>query len=123
MTKKPVLVYDGDCPFCIFWIQRWRKLSKGRVDYLPFQKIKLEESEVTLQQFQSSIWFFSVRSNYYPAARALLLTIEHYQLGKLFLWLMNNIPGMTKLFDWVYYFIARHRSFFWWFTKFVFRVD
>ncbi|HIN20196.1 MAG TPA: DUF393 domain-containing protein [Candidatus Marinimicrobia bacterium] len=123
MTKKSVLVYDGDCPFCIFWIQRWRKLSKGRVDYLPFQKIKLEESEVTLQQFQSSIWFFSVRGNYYPAARALLLTIEHYQLGKLFLWLMNNIPGMTKLFDWIYYFIARHRSFFWWFTKFVFRVD
>lgn len=34
---KPILIYDGDCDFCGCWIERWKKVSIGAVDYEPYQ--------------------------------------------------------------------------------------
>ena len=122
MVNKPVLVYDGDCAFCTFWIQRWQKLAGYRIQFRPFQDMEVDYSEVSEQQFKSSIWFFSTRGNYYSAARALLMTVDHRHFGKTLLWLMNNIPGVNKLFDGIYYFMSHHRGFFWRLTKLMFRI-
>ena len=34
----PVLLYDGDCGFCRRWIERWRRRTGGRVEYVAFQE-------------------------------------------------------------------------------------
>ena len=34
---KPILVFDGECGFCRFWIDRWRCRTADRLEYLPFQ--------------------------------------------------------------------------------------
>jgi len=38
-ADRPVLVFDGDCGFCRFWIERWRGATGGKVDYEPYQKV------------------------------------------------------------------------------------
>ncbi len=35
---KPLLLFDGDCNFCRFWIRRWQTITGDRIDYLPFQE-------------------------------------------------------------------------------------
>src|SRR6266851_3603107 len=34
---KPLVIYDGECAFCCFWIRRWQQVTGERVDYAPFQ--------------------------------------------------------------------------------------
>ena len=34
---KPLMVYDGDCRFCVLWIKRWQQASGESVDYVPLQ--------------------------------------------------------------------------------------
>lgn len=33
--SKPALVFDGDCGFCRLWIERWRRATGDRVEYVP----------------------------------------------------------------------------------------
>jgi predicted DCC family thiol-disulfide oxidoreductase YuxK len=30
---EPLLIYDGDCRFCIYWARYWERLTGHRVTY------------------------------------------------------------------------------------------
>lgn len=54
MSSKPLLLYDGDCTFCIHWVNRWRTLTDDAVRYEPYQERprtgtagKLKDSELS----------------------------------------------------------------------------
>ncbi|HMD36543.1 MAG TPA: DCC1-like thiol-disulfide oxidoreductase family protein, partial [Vicinamibacterales bacterium] len=34
---KPILVFDGACGFCRFWIERWRCRTGDRLEFQPYQ--------------------------------------------------------------------------------------
>ena len=36
-SEKPLLLYDGECWFCLRWIRRWEQRLDGKVDVAPFQ--------------------------------------------------------------------------------------
>ena len=36
---KPLLIFDGDCHFCRRWIERWREITAGAVEYAPSQEV------------------------------------------------------------------------------------
>jgi hypothetical protein len=35
---KALLIWDGDCDFCRLWIERWREMTAGKVDYTTYQE-------------------------------------------------------------------------------------
>ena len=35
--KPAALLYDGQCGICSEWVDYWRQLTGGRVEYLPYQ--------------------------------------------------------------------------------------
>ena len=39
VSRKPLLIYDGDCAFCMFWLRYWRRLTGDRVNYAPYQEV------------------------------------------------------------------------------------
>jgi predicted DCC family thiol-disulfide oxidoreductase YuxK len=43
----PLLIYDGDCGFCVYWARYWRKLTGDRVDYRPYQQVAAQYPEIT----------------------------------------------------------------------------
>jgi hypothetical protein len=42
---KPLLVYDGDCAFCIFWVRYWQKLTADAVNYRAYQDVAAHHPE------------------------------------------------------------------------------
>lgn len=36
--RKPVLLFDGDCGFCRLWVGRWKALTAGAVEFIPYQE-------------------------------------------------------------------------------------
>ena len=54
---KPLMIYDGDCGFCGRWIQRWKRTTADRVEYLPFQdpSIAARFPELPREAFERSV--------------------------------------------------------------------
>ena len=36
---RSVLIYDGECNFCVRWVGRLKHMTKDRVEYLPSQEV------------------------------------------------------------------------------------
>ena len=37
---RPLLVFDGECPFCRAWVDYWKRLTGDRIDYAPYQEVR-----------------------------------------------------------------------------------
>ena len=35
----PLLIYDGDCDFCAWWVRYWQQLTGPAVRYAPYQEV------------------------------------------------------------------------------------
>jgi len=48
---KPLLIWDGECAFCRLWIERWREITAGKVDYAPYQEVADRFPEISREEF------------------------------------------------------------------------
>src|SRR5262249_43215480 len=111
---KPLLVYDGDCRFCAFWIRRWRRTTSDLVDYAPFQDLLLASRfpELTREQCESAVQLIEPDGQIYSGAEAALRALakaSHHD------WLLQHYydwPSFAKIAEFGYAFVARHRRFF-----------
>ena len=56
-AERPLMVFDGDCGFCRYWIGRWRDATGGRVDYEPYQKVAAGYPEIPQGAFEKAVQF------------------------------------------------------------------
>src|SRR6266581_3176776 len=52
---KPLMIWDGECHFCRRWIERWREITAGEVEYAPYHEIAVRFPEIPREQFQHSV--------------------------------------------------------------------
>src|SRR5262245_14319654 len=119
---RPVMLFDGDCGFCRFWIERWRAKTRGRVDYAPAQQEAARFPQVTEEQWRRAVQLVMPDGAVYEGAeavfRALACVPEHR-------WALSvyRLPGVRQASDGFYEFVARHRDFFSTLTKFAWGRD
>ena len=41
---KPLMIFDGDCRFCVFWIRRWQRATGEAVEYLRWMKNQIYQN-------------------------------------------------------------------------------
>ena len=113
---RPVLIYDGDCSFCIAWVGFWRSLTGDTLEYLPFQQASERFPDVPLEDCRKAVQFIT-REGRFPGAEGVcrfLAGVPGY--GWLF-WCYRFVPGFAALASLTYRFIANHRSPAWRFTR------
>ena len=106
--SKPLLIYDGDCEFCRYWIFRWQHVTKDRIDYAPYQQVATEFPEIPLSAFQTSVKLILENGEVFSGSEAVLRALNN----RLLLWCYYSLPGYAPLSEAVYRFVARHRPFF-----------
>ena len=117
--EKPLLIYDGDCGFCKYWVDRWKKTTGEKIQYESYQEIISEIEEVTREQAKRSVWLI-LDDKVLSAAEA-VVTAYGITGNTKWLWIYNNIPLADKIFELTYKLIANHRSFFFKLTKIFFK--
>ncbi len=108
---KPMLVWDGTCGFCKYWITRWHKITGQEVDYAPYQKVGNAFPQVDTSQFQEAVHLFEADGVVLRGAAAVTKTLT-YGRGKwtfLHTWYQGN-PLFRGMCDHLYTWIARHRN-------------
>jgi predicted DCC family thiol-disulfide oxidoreductase YuxK len=108
--ERPLLVYDADCGFCVYWARYWQKLTGDAVNYQPYQEVAPQHPQISLADFQRGVQYIAPDGRHASAAEASLLTLSHARGKGFWLTLYKKLPGFAALAEWMYAFIAAHRS-------------
>ncbi len=111
MGPRPVMVFDGDCGFCRYWVERFRALTGDRVVYRPFQDAAADFPAIPREAFEEAVQFVEPGGRVTSGADAVSRALEYTRgmprlLGRAYL----AVPGGRPLARFVYRWVARNRS-------------
>jgi lipase maturation factor 1 len=104
------MIWDGECHFCKRWIERWREVTAGKVDYATYQEAAARFPEIPVEQFQRAVAFIEPDGGAFFAAEAVYRSLRYRSSRKWLAWSYDHIPGFAGISETAYKFIARHRS-------------
>ncbi len=108
--QSPLLIYDGDCGFCIYWARYWQRLTGHLVTYAPYQEVAAQYPEIPLADFQRAVQYVAPDGKLASGAEASFLALSHASGKGFWLALYRHVPGFAPIADRVYAFVAAHRS-------------
>ncbi len=80
--SKPLLIFDGDCHFCRRWVERWREMTAGAVEYAPFQEVASRFPEIPREAFENAVHFIERDGRVYRAAEAVFRSLGTTRGGR-----------------------------------------
>jgi len=110
MRRQPLVIYDGDCGFCIYWARYWQKLTGHRVTYAPYQEVAAQFPEIPVSAFQRAVQYVAPDGKIASGAEASFLTLSHASGKGFWLTLYRHLPGFAAITELAYASIASHRS-------------
>src|SRR5438045_9475481 len=82
LPPKPLMIFDGDCHFCRRWIERWRELTRGAVEYAPFQEVAESFPEISRKDFEEALHFIDNDGKVYRGAEAVFRSLGSIRSGR-----------------------------------------
>ena len=107
---RPLMIWDGECHFCRRWIERWREMTAGDVDYATYQEAADRFPEIPLEVFKRAIIFIEPDGETFFAAQAVYRSLACRFSRKWLAWSYDRMPGFAAISEIGYSFIARHRK-------------
>jgi predicted DCC family thiol-disulfide oxidoreductase YuxK len=109
--SKPLLVWDGECHFCRRWIERWREITHGEVDYETSQDVAGRFPEIPCDQFERSVILIESDGAVFTGAEAVFRSLRCRSSKKWFAWSYYHVPGFGPISEAFYKFTAMNRRF------------
>jgi lipase maturation factor 1 len=107
---KPLMIWDGECLFCKMWIERWREITAGKVDYATYQQAASQFPEIPLDQFKRAMVFIEPDGKTFFAAEAVYRSLQYRSWRTWLAWSYDHFPACAAISESAYKFVARHRS-------------
>jgi predicted DCC family thiol-disulfide oxidoreductase YuxK len=108
---KPLLIWDGECHFCRLWIERWREITSGKVDYATYQEAAHQFPEIPVEQFKRAMALIEPNGEAFFAAEAVYRSLRCRPSRRWLAWSYDHVPGFAVISEIAYKFIAQHRGF------------
>ena len=107
---KPLMIWDGECHFCKRWIERWREITAGKVDYVTYQLAAQEFPEIPIEHFERAVALIEPNGEVFFAAAAVYRSLAYRNSKRWLVWSYDHVPGFAPISETAYKFVARHRS-------------
>ncbi len=107
---RPLVVFDGDCSFCRFWIDRWKRTSGDCLDYVSFQDAAPRFPEIPVEEFRRAVGLIRPSGEVLFGAAAVVAARAEVPGRELWSRVYRGVPGARTLMDVLYRFIANHRN-------------
>src|SRR5438034_4863878 len=89
---KPLLIWDGECHFCKLWIERWREITAGKVDYAIYQEVADRFPEIPRDEFRRAMAFIEPDGEAFLAAEAVYRSLGYRSSRKWLAWSYDHVP-------------------------------
>lgn len=114
MSEAPVIIYDGECRFCLWSMGRIRRLARaGQFDFAPRQQPGLDERFPVLAQsdFNTGLRLIQADGTVHVGADGVYEIYRRISPFHLIAWIYR-LPLIKQVFRLGYAFIARNRHLF-----------
>ncbi|HEY6291765.1 MAG TPA: lipase maturation factor family protein [Terriglobia bacterium] len=108
---RPLLLFDGDCSFCRYWVERWRSLTRGLVDFAPAQQEALR-FQIPKEAWSRSVQLITPEGAIYAGAEAVFRTLAYVPGHGWQLAVYRHLPGARAATEAGYRLVAAHRDLF-----------
>src|SRR3954452_25392319 len=68
--ERPLMLFDGDCGFCRFWVRRWRTKTRGQVDFAPAQQEASRFPRISADDWRKAVQLVMPDGRVYQGAEA-----------------------------------------------------
>jgi predicted DCC family thiol-disulfide oxidoreductase YuxK len=108
---RPLIVFDGDCTFCRFWIARWRHGTGKTVEYQPFQHPAISQRfpDIPRERFAHAVQLIETDGRVSEGAEAVFRLLA-FGRRRAPLWAYEHVPAVAPVSERAYRVIADHRS-------------
>jgi len=115
--EKPVLVWDGDCGFCKYWVTRWKKISANKINFQTYQKVASNFPDIPIKEFKKASRFITTEGKVHSGPDSAYMS--YFVANKNSSWHRWYITykWFQRISDDGYNHIAKNRSFFFSLTK------
>ncbi len=107
--KPAALLYDGQCGICSEWVDYWRQLTGGKVEYLPYQTAAGDYPDLSEKALAKSIHLIEADGVISKGAEATYRLYRGIHPQSVLLFLYRFLPGFGRLSELGYRFFAAHR--------------
>ena len=105
-----MLVYDGNCGFCVQWVERIRAAA-DRVAFAPSQEVGDRFPQISPEQFENAVWWIGPDGDVCSGAEAALRVLAFTgPAGKLLWWAYPRLPWFAACAEVGYRLVARNRK-------------
>ncbi|MBU8898009.1 lipase maturation factor family protein [Corallococcus sp. M34] len=110
VRTRPLVLYDGDCGFCLRWVRRWMERTEGRVRFEPSRWWLRALFGISREEARRAMQFIEPQGRRSSGAEAVfrLLTWSPH-VGTRWLAALGLLPGVRQAAGGVYARVARHR--------------
>ncbi len=110
--KRSILLYDGDCGFCRFWVERWKHRTGDRILFLPNRETLSGIPDIPREELEESVQLITPSGERWSGARAVFGVLASAPGMRWMLRIYRSVPGAAPVSEWLYSLVARHRGFF-----------
>lgn len=116
-AQKPLMVWDGECGFCAYWVSRWNMQTNGKVDFKPYQEAAENFPDIEKQHFKEASRLIDTDGKVYSGPHSAYKSL-HYAGKFTILNSWYEKDGLfTRVSDALYYWVVNHRNFMYKLTK------
>ena len=107
---KPLIIWDGECHFCRGWIERWKEITGGEVDYESYQQLGEKFPEIPREQFERSVVLVETDGPVFSGAEAVFRSLRCRSSKKWLVWSYYHVPGFATVSEAFYRIVASNRK-------------
>ena len=108
---RSTLIYDGDCSFCIRCVEWLKKITNGKVEFLPFQSSRERFPKILMGDCERSIHWVDLNGNVFEGAEAIFRTLACVSDKAWMLRTYKNVPGFAFVAESIYQIVSKNRKF------------
>lgn len=106
---RPLLIWDGQCGFCKYWVIRWRHLTGHSIRYVPYQRIHQRIDEIPENEFRKAVRLIETDGKIYSGAHAAYRVLHYTHRWNFLLAGYKKYTWFRKASDMGYRFISNNR--------------
>ena len=107
---RSTLLYDGECIFCACWVEKFKRITKGQVEYLPFQSPCDRFPQILIDDCERSIHWVDLKGNVFKGAEAIFRILACVPGRTWPQWMYENVPGFALVTEYCYQMVSRNRK-------------
>jgi len=119
-THRPLMLWDGDCAFCAYWIVHWQKITGEQVNYMTYQEGASLFPDIPRHHFREAVRLIDTGGNVYAGAQAAYRSFTYNERWPVLDDWYQQSALFAKASDRAYQFVADNRPSLYRLTKLAF---